>query len=41
MSFGLRNYTQTFRRFMDEILTDFNFCFAYMDDILVFSRSSQ
>ena len=28
MSFGLRNAAQTFQRFMDDILRDFNFCFA-------------
>jgi hypothetical protein len=39
MSFGLRNAAQTFQRFMDEILKDLDFCFAYLDDILVFSRS--
>ena len=38
--FGLlRNAAQTFQRFMDEILKDLDFCFAYLDDILVFSRS--
>jgi len=26
---------------MDEILKDLDFCFAYLDDILVFSHSSQ
>jgi len=41
MSFGLRNVAQTFQRFMDEILKDLDFCFAYIDDILVFSRSPQ
>jgi len=39
MSFGLRNDAQTFHRFMDEILKDLDFCFAYIDDNLVFSRS--
>jgi hypothetical protein len=41
MSFGLRNAAQTFQRFMDEILKDLDSCFAYIDYILVFSRSSQ
>jgi len=41
MSFGLRNAAQTFQRFMDEILKDLVFCFPYIDDILVFSRSPQ
>ena len=39
MSFGLRNAAQTFQRFMDEILRGFDFCFSYIDDILVYSRS--
>jgi cleavage and polyadenylation specificity factor subunit 1 len=39
MSFGLRNAAQTFQRFMDEVLRGLDFCFAYLDDILVFSRS--
>ena len=39
MSFGLRNAAQTFQRFMDEVLMDLPFCFAYIDDILVFSKS--
>ena len=41
MSFGLRNAAQTFQRFIDEILKDLDFCFAYIDVILVFSRSPQ
>jgi cleavage and polyadenylation specificity factor subunit 1 len=41
MSFGLRNAAQTFQRFMDEILKDLDFCFAYLDDILVFSQSPE
>jgi hypothetical protein len=39
MFFGLRNATETFQRFMDDILRGLDFCFAYLDDILVFSRS--
>ena len=41
MSFGLRNPSQAFQLFVDEILKDLDFCFAYLDDILVFSRSPQ
>jgi hypothetical protein len=41
MSFGLRNAAQTFQRFMDELLRGLDFCFAYLDDILVFSRSRE
>jgi hypothetical protein len=39
MSFGLHNAAQTFQRYMDDILRELDFCFAYVDDILVFSRS--
>ena len=39
MSFGLRNAAQTFQRLTDDILKDLDFCFAYIDDILVYSRS--
>jgi hypothetical protein len=39
MSFGLRNAAQTFQRFMDNILRGPEFCFAYIDDILIFSHT--
>jgi cleavage and polyadenylation specificity factor subunit 1 len=39
MSFGLRYAAQTFQRFVDGVLRGFDFCFACVDDILVFSRS--
>jgi cleavage and polyadenylation specificity factor subunit 1 len=39
MSFGLRNAAQTFQRLMDRVLRGFDFCFAYLDDILVIFRS--
>jgi hypothetical protein len=39
MSFGLRNAAQAFQRFMDGILRGFDFCFAYIDNILVYSCS--
>lgn len=41
MSFGLRNAGQTFQRFIDEILQGLDFCFAYIDDILIFSRNKE
>lgn len=41
MSFGLRNAAQTFQRFMDEILRDLDFCFPYIDDVLVASISEE
>uniref|UniRef100_A0ABD2XPF2 Reverse transcriptase domain-containing protein n=1 Tax=Trichogramma kaykai TaxID=54128 RepID=A0ABD2XPF2_9HYME len=40
MTFGLRNAGQTFQRFIDEVLRRLDFCFAYMDDILIFSHSA-
>jgi hypothetical protein len=39
MSLGLRSAAKTFQRFMDEVLRGLDFCFAYLDDILLFSRS--
>ena len=38
MLFGLRNAGQTFQRMMDEILAGLDYCFVYLDDILVASR---
>lgn len=37
MPFGLKNSAQTFQRFMDEVLRGLQFCFAYIDDILIAS----
>jgi hypothetical protein len=39
MSFCLHNAAQTFQSFMDDILRGVDFCFAYLDDILIFSWS--
>lgn len=41
MPFGLRNAAQTFQRFMDQVLRGLNFCFAYIDDVLVFSKTRE
>lgn len=41
MTFGLRNAAQTFQRFMDEVLRDLDFCYCYIDDILIASRSEK
>lgn len=38
MTFGLRNAGQTFQRFIDEVTRGLDFCFPYVDDILVFSK---
>lgn len=37
MQFGLRNAAQTFQRFIHEVLSGLDFCFPYLDDILVAS----
>ena len=41
MIFGLRNAVQTFQRFIDEVLQGLDFCYAYNDDILVASTSTE
>lgn len=41
MPFGLRNAAQTFQRFIDQVLRGLDFCFAYLDDILVASTSNE
>jgi len=39
MSFELRN--AAFQRFIDEVLRDFDFCYVYIDDILIASASAE
>jgi len=39
MSFGLKNAAQTFQCFIDSVLEGLEFCYAYIDDILVASSS--
>ena len=39
--FGLRNAGATFQRMMDTVLGDLPFCVAYVDDILVFSSTTE
>ena len=39
MPFGLRNSGNTFQRFIDEVIYGLDFCFAYVDNILVASHS--
>ncbi|KFD63933.1 hypothetical protein M514_23924 [Trichuris suis] len=41
MPFGLRNAAQTFQRFIDTVCKDLSFTFAYIDDILVFSKDKE
>lgn len=39
MPFGLRNAAQTFQRFIDTVLRGLDFCYAYLDDILIASEN--
>lgn len=41
MPFGLRNASQTFQRFMHEVLRGIEGCFPYVDDILLFSEDEK
>ncbi|BHF70280.1 hypothetical protein SprV_0301333000 [Sparganum proliferum] len=41
MPFGLRNAAQTFQRFIDRVLRDLPFVYAYIDDLLVASRNAE
>ena len=41
MPFGLRNAAQTFQRFIDQVLRGLHFCYAYIDDILIASTSTE
>ena len=39
MPFGLKNAAQTFQRFIDQILREFHFCYAYINDVLIANTS--
>ena len=39
MPFGLKNAAQSFQRFMDEVLRGLDFCYDYVNDLLIASRS--
>lgn len=41
MPFGLMNSAQTFQRFINEVLFGLDFCYAYIDDILIASRNEE
>ncbi len=41
MPFGLRNAAQSFQRLMDEVCRGLDFAFVYIDDILVFSSTTE
>ena len=38
MPFGLKNASQTFQRFIDQVTRGLDFCFVHLDDILIASR---
>ena len=40
MPFWLRNAAQTFQRFIDQVLKNLGFCYAYIDDVLVASTTA-
>lgn len=41
MTFGLRNASQTYQRFMHQVLKGIQGCFSYVDDILLFTEDRQ
>ena len=41
MPLGLRNAAQTFQCFIDEVIRDLDFCYGYIDDLLIASSSPQ
>ncbi len=41
MPFGLRNASQTFQRFIDSVLRGLDFCCAYVDDIVIVSKTEE
>ena len=41
MPLGLQNAAQTFQRFIDQVLRDLHFCYAYIDDLLIASLNAE
>ena len=41
MPFGLRNVCQSFQCFMDEVLEGLEYCFIYVGDMLIGSKSQE
>ena len=41
MPFGLRNAAQTFQHFMDQVLHGLDFCYIYIDDVLITSQTPE
>lgn len=37
--FGLKTTAQIFQKFMDDVLRGLDFCYVYVDDLLIASRS--
>ena len=41
MPFGLRNAAQMFQRFTDQVLRGLDFCYMYVDDVLIASHTPE
>ena len=41
MAFGLNGASQSFQRSMDRVLHGLDYCFCYIDDIIIWSHSSE
>ena len=41
MPFGLRNAAQTFQHFMDQVLCGLDFCYIYINDVLIASNTPE
>ena len=41
MPFGLRNAGQTFQRMMDSVLAGLEYCYVYLDDVLIGSKTEE
>ena len=41
MPFGLQNAGQSFQHFMGKVLDGLDFCFVYVDDVLIMSKSPE
>ena len=41
MPFGLHNAAQMFQRFMDQVLRGLDFCYVYLDDVIIASHTPE
>ncbi len=41
MPFGLRNAAQSFQRFIDQVTRGLDFCYVYIDDLLIASTHAE